>query len=139
MAKDDDELHDDVWQAIVENYGDRPELAADDVRPVSESPRPDAPDPAAAWDDTYVDSDWTSDRFVPPPPPPIPRATADRLAAWLGVLGSPAVLLVCLILSIDLPQLLAYLLVAGFIGGFIYLILTMSRDPRDPGDDGARI
>ena len=27
----------------------------------------------------------------------------DRLLAWLGVFGSPAILLVCLVLGIDLP------------------------------------
>ncbi len=74
---------------------------------------------------------------MPPPPPPIPRTTPDRLAAWAGVFGSPAVLLICLVLGISLPQLLAYLLVIGFVGGFIYLVIQMPREPRDPGDDGA--
>lgn len=143
MAKDDDELRDDVWRAIVENYGDRPELTADDApAPSPETAETRGPEPVAAaatWDDQYVDADWATDRFVPPPPPPIPTTTRDRFAAWAGVFGSPAILLVCLVLGIDLPQLLAYVLVAGFIGGFIYLVVTMSREPRDPGDDGARI
>ncbi|MGA8254966.1 MAG: hypothetical protein WB767_00170 [Nocardioides sp.] len=139
MAKEDDELHDDVWRAIVDNYGDRPDLAADNL-PAEPEAAPSAPAAApSSWDDGYPDADWSSDRFVPPPPPPIPATTSDRLAAWAGVFGSPAILIVCLILGIDLPQFVAYLLVAGFIGGFIYLVVTMSREPREPGDDGARI
>ena len=47
------------------------------------------------------------------------------------------VLLVSLILGFDLPQLLAYALVAAFVGGFLYLVVTMTREPRDPDDDGA--
>ena len=139
MAKDDDELRDDVWRAIVENYGDRPELRQDDAPAPVERQEAEPAAAAASWDDQYVDADWATDRFVPPPPPPIPTTTRDRFAAWAGVFGSPAILLVCLVLGIDLPQLLAYLLVAGFIGGFVYLVVTMSREPRDPGDDGARI
>jgi len=139
VAKDDDELRDDVWRAIVENYGDRPELTTDDLPEPVEPSQPEPDMAAASWDDQFVDSDWTTDRFVPPPPPPIPSTTRDRFAAWTGVFGTPAILLVCLVFGIALPQLLAYLLVAGFIGGFIYLVVTMSREPRDPGDDGARI
>lgn len=139
MARDDD----DVWRAIVDNYGDRPEL--DEPDPPEPDPGPDpAPFALAAdpreeeqrtWDDP--DSDWDTDRFVPPPPPPLPTTTPDRRAAWFGVFGSPAILLVCLILRLDLPLLLAYALVAGFVGGFLYLVLTMTREPRDPDDDGA--
>ena len=46
-------------------------------------------------------------------------------------------LLACLILRIGLPELLAYALVAAFVGGFLYLVVTMTREPRDPDDDGA--
>lgn len=139
MAKEDD----DAWRAIVDNYGDRPEL--DEPEPAGPDPEPvgtfvaePAVEPAVeprTWEDP--DSDWESDRFVPPPPPPVPRATPDRQAAWAGVFGSPAVLLVCLVLGIDLPELLAYGLVAAFVGGFLYLVVTMTREPRDPDDDGA--
>ncbi len=74
---------------------------------------------------------------MPPPPPPIPTPPRDRLVAWLGIFGSPAILLVCLVLGIVIPQLIAYVLVAGFVGGFVYLVVKMPREPRDPGDDGA--
>jgi hypothetical protein len=80
VAKEDD----DAWRAIVDNYGDRPEL---------EEPAPAPPDPGSSdfvvdapvedertWDDP--DTDWETDRFVPPPPPPVPTTTFDRQAAW---------------------------------------------------------
>jgi hypothetical protein len=38
-----------------------------------------------------------------------------------------------------MPAWLGYLLVVGFVGGFIYLVLQMPREPRDPWDDGAQI
>ena len=87
------------------------------------------------WDDP--DTDWETDRFVPPPPPPVPTTTFDRQAAWAGVFGSPVVLLACLLLRIDVPELLAYALVGSFVGGFVYLVVKMTREPRDPDDDGA--
>ena len=131
MAKDDD----DAWRAIVDNYGDRPELE----EPPATVVRPEPAPPTAPEERTWAepDSDWTTDRFVPPPPPPLPTTTPDRQAAWIGVFGSPAVLLICLILGVGLPQLIAYALVAAFVGGFVYLVVTMTREPRDPDDDGA--
>ena len=131
---------DDVWRAIVDNYGDRPELESEEAEPVETDPEPrPAAEPADGWGDPYPDADATTDRFVPPPPPPLPTPTTDRLIAWLGVFGSPVVLLVCLVFGIDLPQLVAYLLVAGFVGGFLYLVIQMPRGPRDPDDDGAQL
>ena len=140
MSKDDD-----AWRAIVENYGDRPELETEaESESADITPEP-APEPQrsietpSSWEDAYVDSDWSTDRFVPPPPPPLPTPTTDRLIAWLGVLGSPAVLLVCTLLAIDLPQVIAFVLVASFVGGFLYLVIRMPRGPRDPDDDGAQL
>ena len=143
VQRDDDE----AWRSIVDNYGDRAEVEAD---PPASDERTDesaedwtTPDPApaaepvASWDDPYPDSDWSQDRFIPPPPPPLPHPRRDRLLAWLGVFGSPAILLVCLVLNIDLPQLFAYALVTAFVGGFLYLVWLMPSGPRDPDDDGA--
>ena len=135
VQRDDDE----AWRSIVENYGERAEVEPDP--PVSDegtdTRATPAPEPARTWDSPYPDSDWTEDRFVPPPPPPLPRPRRDRLFAWLGLFGSPAVLLLCLIFNIALPKLLAYALVAAFVGGFLYLVWLMPRGPRDPDDDGA--
>ncbi len=135
MQRDSDE---DAWRTIVENYGDRVEI---DDEPIAE---PAAPEPPATemWAvDAELDPDPAPDdeRFVPPPPPPLPRVPPDRFLAWLGLFGSPTVLLVCLVLGVHLPPWLGYLLVGSFIGGFLYLVAQMPRGPADPYDDGARL
>jgi hypothetical protein len=123
---------DDAWRSIVDNYGDRADLGPEE-----------APAPAAERDHGREDPDddeaWDEDRYVPPPPPPLPHVTPDRLAAWTGVFGAPTVLLVALLVGIHLPAWLGWLLVASFVGGFVYLVVQMPRGPRDPGDDGARL
>lgn len=135
--KDDDE----AWRAIVDNYGDRPDLDPDPPveAPPAAPPVAEPADERGSWDDPHPDADWSSDRFVPPPPPPLPTTSTDRYLAWGGVLGAPALLLVCLVLGLPLPSFVAFLLVASFVGGFLYLVLTMDREPRDPDDNGAVI
>ncbi len=131
-GRDDDE----AWRAIVDNYGERPQV---DLPPPPAAPEP-APvepfDPTNEELDARVDA---ADRFVPPPPPPAPRIELPRHLPWLGVLGIPVLLLVSLLGSIDLPTWLGYLLVCGFVGSFVYLVLTMKPGGRDPWDDGAQV
>jgi hypothetical protein len=131
---------DEAWRAIVDNYGDRVELGpeeapdeATDQGPVSDAPA----DPFAVPAELSVT--FQEDRFVPPPPPPLPHVPRDRMLAWAGLFGSPAILLTALVLGIGLPPLVGYLLVAGFLGGFAYLVVQMPRGPHDPYDDGARL
>ena len=69
---------------------------------------------------------------MPPTPPPLPPPTADRLFAWLGVFGSPTVLLFCLVLGINLPQLVGLLSWPRFIGGFRYLVSRCPAGPATP-------
>jgi hypothetical protein len=139
-----------AWQAIIDNYGDRVEIdeppAAPVVGPVSDAPfggRFGDPRAFATPDEEITDEvqqdDDVEEGFVPPEPPPLPTLAPDRGLAWAGVFGSPAVLLACLILSVSIPTWLGYLLVVGFVGGFVYLVLKMPREPRDPWDDGAQI
>jgi hypothetical protein len=142
VQRDSDE---DAWRTIVENYGERAELDDEPpAQPVAEPrddaglerlfrPLPGAEDPQAG---SYDDTD---DEFVPPTPPPLPKLPPDRLIAWSGLFGSPTVLLVCLVLGVHLAPWLGYLLVASFIGGFVYLVVHMPRGPADPWDDGARL
>ena len=126
---------DAAWREIVDNYGDRAEV--DDTPPPAPppavEPEPEVEPEAAAA--RPVDEE----RFVPPPPPPLPRPAPPRASAWAGVFGVPVVLIVCLVFGLDLPTLVDYLLLAWFVGGFGYLVATMSRDPREPWDDGSRI
>jgi hypothetical protein len=141
VQRDSDE---DAWRAIVENYGERVELDDEPtVDPPAEQrlerffiPLPQPPERAEPED---VD-DEPEDDFVPPTPPPLPKLPPDRLLAWAGLFGSPTVLLVCVVFNVFLPPLLGYLLVASFIGGFLYLVVKMPhRDDIDPWDDGARL
>ena len=120
---------DELWRSIVDNYGDRAELAEEDV-PLPQ-PAPITPEAVAP--------DEPEERFVPPPPPPLPRPDNKRLVAWAGVLGVPLLLLVLVLASFRPPTLMSYALVAWFVGGFTYLVLQMPRGPRDPEDDGARL
>lgn len=139
-----DNRHDDedAWRAIVENYGERV-LADEDDAPEAEAHEqdPEQEQYGEPLDEPRKQpaSHEAEDRFVPPPPPPLPRPTTDRLLAWLGVLGSPVVLLACVLAGISLPPLLAYGLVAAFVAGFVYLVVRMPRGPQDPWDDGARV
>lgn len=148
-----------AWRAIVENYGERPEIdeppTATAATPASEPPASDPPVSDAPFGGRFGDprtflvppegqpaaqpADEDEEGFVPPPPPPLPRLEPDRMLAWAGVLGSPVVLLLALIFSISMPAWLGYLLVLGFVGGFIYLVVTMPREPREPWDDGAQV
>jgi hypothetical protein len=133
---------DAAWRSIVENYGERAEL----------DPAPSGTEPETANETAYDDldhvrevdvpDDWDDrddDQFVPPPPPPLPHPTPVRLAAWLGVFGAPALLLLDMVLALPLPGWLAKGLVVWFVGGFVYLVFHMDRGPRDPWDDGARV
>jgi hypothetical protein len=142
VQRDSDE---EAWRGIVENYGERVEL--DDEPPAERAPSPDTdlerlfrplpqPQPEPQPQDTEAELE---DEFVPPTPPPLPKLPPDRLIAWSGLFGSPTVLLVCLVLGVHIAPWLGYLLVASFIGGFVYLVVHMPRGPADPWDDGARL
>ena len=153
-----------AWQAIVDNYGERAELdepTAD--QPTTDQPTTDVPapePPAGPFGGRFPDASGFAggDRpdelapgplddplgdevegFTPPEPPPLPRLAPDRAIAWAGVFGSPLVLLLALLLSVAIPTWLGYLLVCGFVGGFMYLVVKMPREPRDPWDDGAQV
>jgi hypothetical protein len=132
---------DAAWKDIVDHYGDRPLLDPDE-RP--EDVRAEAQPEPEVVDLTEQEFRATArteppDRFVPPPPPPLPRVAPDRLAAWAGVFLSPLILLVATVLRLPLPTVVAWLLIAAFLGGFGYLVHQMPRGSRDPFDDGARL
>ena len=119
---------DELWRSIVDNYGERAELAEEETA---------APHPAPALNEASADEQ--EERFVPPAPPPLPHPDNKRLLAWAGVLGVPVLLLVLVLASFRPPTLVSYALVAWFVGGFAFLVLQMPRGPRDPEDDGARL
>jgi hypothetical protein len=144
---------DAAWRAIVENYGERPRLGDSwpTRAPVAEEPDdpPSARGSASLFDRSFLDaySDEVGaaaphrrhddDHFVPPPPPPLPKGTPARRLAWLGVLVPPVVMFVSVLARWVLPTWAPVLLVVAFLGGFVFLVATMPRGPRDDGDDGA--
>lgn len=129
-----------VWREIVENYGDRAVIEPVEEPHVEPTPRFDPAEAVFDYEDAVFGyEEAEEERFVPPPPAPLPRVRPDRLAAWLGVLGSPAIVLVLLLGSLSVDPVIGWLLVAAFVGGFGYLVATMSREPRDPWDDGAQL
>ena len=61
---------------------------------------------------------------------------ADALM-WFGLFGAPLLMLAAVVLDLSYPGWLTFGLVAGFVGGFVFLVATMPRDRGDEGDDGA--
>ncbi|PUA80598.1 hypothetical protein [Nocardioides currus] len=138
-----DEADQAAWQSIVDNYGDRVEL--DEPSDPAPAPKP-APTPAPTPEPAPVSEPvferpaaYDEERFVPPPPPPIPRPEPKRAVAWAGLFVAPLLVLVASVLKYDLAPLVDYALIAWFVGGFVYLVATMSKTPRDPWDDGSRV
>jgi hypothetical protein len=139
-----------AWREIVEHYGERPVLDdaasrrdSDDAMAAEEArAREPLPDDLADDDEVEAREEAiaAAERFRPPPPPPFPRPrTWQRGLAWSGIFVAPALALLIGLLSIYVVPLVGWLLVAWFVGGFLYLVLEMPRAPRDPWDDGSRI
>ena len=163
---------DALWELIVANYGDRPDMFADNSGEptadgaVAGEPATDAgaapvvePGPVvepvetrSVFDRTYVDSqrvDGSAEldtpatcddegHFVPPPPPPLPVPEPRRRLAWAGLFGAPLLMVLAVVFGWTYPTWVLGLLVVAFVGGFVYLVATMTRSGGDwPGDDGA--
>jgi hypothetical protein len=143
VSRDDESARrareDAMWQSIVDNYGDRPDVEAEqEPEAAPEEPIQFALPPELgprSWEAPEEDDE----RYVPPPPPPVPRPHGLRLAAWLGLFGVPTVVLVCIVLHVSLPSPLGFLALVWFVGGFGYLVATMNgpHDPDGGWDDGA--
>ena len=129
-----------VWREIVENYGDRAVIEPAEEPLVEPIPHVDPAEDVFDYEDALFGYEEPDDEgFVPPTPAPLPRVRPDRLVAWVGVLGSPAIVLVLLLSGLSVDPVIGWLLVAAFVGGFGYLVATMSQEPRDPWDDGAKL
>jgi hypothetical protein len=79
------------------------------------------------------------DHFVPPQPPPLPEGDSISRAAWAGVIGAPVFAVLAVLTGVDLAGWPAFLLAAGFLGGFATLVVRMGDrvDDQDNPDDGA--
>lgn len=143
---------DAAFEAIVANYGptapvvEEPEErgrletpGSPAVEPVETTPDPDRLRNLfrPAWDQPEPED--PEDHFVPPPPPPLPTPEPRRKIAWIALFGSPVLMLLAIVTGTSLPGWIMFLLSAGFVGGFVYLVATMGDSGRGnwPGDDGA--
>lgn len=138
--------NDEDWRAIVENFGEVPDadrIAAevDSTPGPSQDPKPEQPDPVAAFSGVlWTGESWEDEgRYVPPPPPPLPRLSAKLRAAWVCLLAGPVVLLVCLFTGFRPPSIVVMTLLFASIGSFAYLVFRSPRTPREPWEDGAQI
>ncbi len=125
------------WQAIVANYGERPDFPGPPAPAAEPEPQAEPTPEPIEWEEP---ADWQDeDRYVPPPPPPVQRPRGWRLVAWLGVLGVPLSLVLIAAFHIVVPAWGGVLALGWFIGGFGYLVSQM-RGPDDPDsgwDNGA--
>ena len=136
---------DAAFEAIVANWG--PTAPSPEVEPETpvEPPPPARPVDQEhlrslfrpAWDEPVEPEEV--EHYVPPPPPPIPTPEPRRKAAWAGLFGGPTLMLLAIVTGTSLPGWIMFVLSAGFVGGFVYLIATMGDSGRGhwPGDDGA--
>ena len=158
MTRPDDESQtDSAWREIVANYGERARLDPDDHAavegPLTVGQEPPAYAPGeleqAAEDASQGGPDSPEDadadvpeveRFQPPDPPPVALpSTWQRRVAWAGVFVAPVLALLLAVLQVYVAPIIGWGLVGWFVGGFLYLVATMSRTPREPWDDGSRI
>jgi hypothetical protein len=109
----------------------------DSVDPTDPSEPAEIDLPATYPDERSRRSTDEHDHFVPPEPPPIPKGTPARRIAWAGLFGSPLLMVLAVVFGWAFPTWLSMLLVAAFVGGFVFLIATMPRDGGDGWGDGA--
>jgi hypothetical protein len=125
---------------IVQQYGEEPADHSPPPTPESlvERFRARGWDQLDRGDALTSDATWEDEgHFVPPEPPPVEVPEPRRLVAWTGVTVSPLIMLVCIVFGLTVPDWLAFLMVAGFVGGFVTLVLTMKHDDDTWPDDGA--
>lgn len=127
--------HDEEWRAIVDNFGETPDadrIAAEVTPPL----RDDSVDDEEPWQgDSWSDEG----RFVPPPPPPLPQLPLIQRAAWVALLGGPALLLVFLFVGFRPPTWLTLTMVGATVLSFGYLLFWVPRAPREPWENGAEL
>lgn len=76
------------------------------------------------------------EHFVPPDPPPLPELDTVSKAAWAGLLGGPALLLLIVLTDWSVPGWVRAAAVAAGAVGFLTLVFR-SRDTGGDGDNGA--
>ena len=77
------------------------------------------------------------EHFVPPDPPPLPKPTPARRLAWSGLFVPPVLMLLAVVFAWTFPMWFSLALVASFVGGFVFLVVTMPNGEGEDSDDGA--
>jgi hypothetical protein len=129
-ARDQAARDEAAWREIIDHYGEPPVVPEGAPPPAEPSVGP-GPEP--------FHLELYDEHFTPPPLPPAPTTTPERRVAWVGLVCTPVLLIVLSLAHYVLPGILTAGLVLAFLVSFGYLVATMSRDPRDPDDDGARL
>ena len=88
---------------------------------------------------SYTPPEEDEERYVPEPLPPPAKLDSTSKAALAGVIGGPGYLLVASIfLHWTVSAEAALIAVAGFVAGFVTLIIKLgARSGKDDDDDGA--
>ncbi len=134
-----DSDEDAAWRDLVARF-DAP-VAADQPWPELENtPQADAADPPAnpvvRVTPTPPAADPDDEHFVPPPPPPLPKLEPLTKAAWIGLFGGPAYILVATAAGWSIPGIAVFCAIAAFVGGVALLVIRLNdSDPRSSGDD----
>jgi hypothetical protein len=78
------------------------------------------------------------EKYVPVPLPPPAKLDPLAKAAWAGLIGGPAYLLICVLVGWTISGFAAFIAIAAFIAGFVVLVLRLGDgSKRDDDDDGA--
>ena len=108
----------------------------DDQRAVEPEPDVRTPTPARETPSPDLDEEFYR-RVEPRPRRPWRR---DTTLAWIGILGSPAALVLCTVIGVIAPRSIVVALALVFVASSVYLISQLpDRDNGDDPDDGAVI
>ncbi len=126
-----------AWDAIVADLSGQVDLGPA-FRPATQAPAElSPPAPVQSSDDgDRPEDEWLFGGYEPPEPPAIPRPqdTVGK-AAWAGVLGGPALIVLTWVLGWE--TWITGLGVAATVAGLAALIARMPGDRDDDPGDGA--
>lgn len=160
-ATDDAIFSELVASLGAEETGDRPWPAAEDLDRPSDRTRHRSPDTeettpidvsAEIAEADAAERERTQDRvrreaerdpeiehYVPPEPAPAPKLDWISKAAWSGLLGGPAILVLAAVFDAGRGGRLLAIALLAFVAGFLTLVFRMKDRPPidDTPDDGA--
>ena len=88
---------------------------------------------------SYSPPEEEDEQYVPEPLPPPAKLDPLAKAAWAGLVGGPAYLLIATFLSWTISAVAAFAAVAAFVGGFVTLVIRLGDRPRRDDDDNGAV